>query len=44
MTIFKGKPCTCPESKFEVTGLMLYRNLKDTWEAIMYEHIGAVVK
>ena len=44
MTIFKGKPCTSPESKFEVTGLMLYGNLKDTWEAIMHEHIGAVVK
>ena len=30
MTIFKGKPCTSPESKFEMTGLMLYGNLKDT--------------
>ena len=44
MTIFKGKPCTSPESKFEVTGLMLYGNLKDTWEAIMHEYIGAVVR
>ena len=43
MTIFKGKTCTSPESKFKVTGLMLYGNLKDTWEAIMHEYIGAVV-
>ena len=42
--VFKGKPCTSPESKFEMTGLMLYGNLKDTWEAIQAEHIGVIVK
>ena len=42
-TIFKGKPCTSPEAKFEMTGLMLFGNLKDTWEAIMHEHIAVVV-
>jgi hypothetical protein len=43
MTIFKGKPCTTPEAKFEMTTLMLFGNLKDTWEAIMHEHIGVIV-
>jgi hypothetical protein len=43
-TVFKGKPCTSPESKFEMTRLMLYGNLKDTWEAIQDDHIGVVVK
>ena len=43
-TVFKGKPCTSPESRFEMTGLMLYGNLKDTWEAIQADHIGAMVR
>ena len=29
-TVFKGKACTSPESRFEMTGLMFYGNLKDT--------------
>ena len=42
-TIFKGKPCDNPESKFEMMDLMLYGNLKDTWDAIMQEHIGQII-
>ena len=43
-TVFKGKPCTSPDSRFEMTGLILYGNLKDTWEAIQADYIGVVVK
>ena len=42
--IFRGKHCTSPEAKFEMTGLMCYGNLKDTWEAIMNTHIGTLVR
>ena len=43
-TIFRGNPCSSAVAEFEITGLMLYGNLKDTWEAIMNEHISVVVK
>ena len=37
-TIFKGKPYDLASSKFEMVGLMLYGDLRNTWEAIMTEH------
>ena len=42
-TIFRGKPCTSHESKYEMTGLILYGNLKDTWDTLVHEHISVMV-
>ena len=41
--IFKGKPCDNAASKFEMVGLLLYGDLRNTWEAIMTDHVTKVV-
>ena len=41
--IFKGKPCDTAASKFEMVGLLLHGDLRNTWEAIMTEHVSKVV-
>ena len=41
--IFKGKPCNNAASKLEMVGLLLYGDLRNTWEAIMTDHVTKVV-
>ena len=41
--IFKGKPCESSARKFEIVGLLLYGNLRNTWEVIMIDHVTKVV-
>ena len=41
--IFKGEPCDSAARKFEMVGLLLYGDLRNTWEAIMTDHTTKVV-
>ena len=41
--IFKGTPCESAASKFEMVGLLLYGDLRNTWEAIMTDHVTKMV-